>query len=381
MFWEKQWLESINLHLKINMKNIVLLALGFLLCYCQNSEEKYVCKPCGLDCDNLTFKESGTCPHCQMPLILESDLGKEEDLVPDEPDIQMGSGVFLISGGTGREDKTIRVFYYQPESFTTSSRILMVIPGAGRNGDSYRDAWIEESDRNGVLILSPMYAEEDYSFEEYHLGGLINSSNFLQHVTYIENTNQVELNEDSIQFQFTIDPQEWIFIDFDRIFDMVVKELNSNQTNYDVFGHSAGGQILHRMILFYPQSKAQRVLASNSGFYTLPDFDTKLPFGIDGTTITEEGLKSAFSQELVLFLGELDNENETGGTMLRSSSADIQGTHRLARGQYFYDYARSKARELNVPFNWEMVIIPGVGHDQRNMGKAASQYLYDPKIQ
>ncbi len=150
--------------------------------------------------------------------------------------------------------------------------------------------------------------------------------------------------------------------------------LNSNQTEYDVFGHSAGGQILHRFVLFQPHSNANRILASNSGFYTLPDFNSELPFGIKNTPLSEEDLKSSFKKQLVLFNGELDNENEKGGTLLRSPSADKQGLHRLERGRFFYNAA--KAREMEVTFNWELVIIPSAGHNHRKMGDATAEFLY-----
>ena len=44
-----------------------------------------------------------------------------------------------------------------------------------------------------------------------------------------------------------------------------------------MFGHSAGAQILHRMVLFAPGSRADRIVAANSGFYTLADPDQALP--------------------------------------------------------------------------------------------------------
>ncbi len=43
------------------------------------AEKKYVCPPCGLDCDKLTFDEPGNCPNCGMKLI---PLGGGEDSPP-----------------------------------------------------------------------------------------------------------------------------------------------------------------------------------------------------------------------------------------------------------------------------------------------------------
>jgi len=55
----------------------------------------------------------------------------------------------------------------------------------------------------------------------------------------------------------------------------------------------------------------------------------------------------------------------------------MQGLHRLARAKYFFKIAKSKAKEMNYQFNWELKIIPNVGHNMRKMGDAAGNYLYE----
>ncbi len=343
---------------------------------CKNNQEYYICKPCGLSCDKLAFSAPGTCPHCHMDLIKKSDLEREQNPVLNKVNIQTGSGEFLIEGGKGNTDKVIKIYYHKPKNYTPESRVLMVIPGAGRNGDSYRDAWIEESEKYGVLILSPVYAEKDYSFEAYHLGGVLADMNLRQSVTYVEGTNIAQLNEDLATFNVNPDPQTWLFQDFDRIFDHAMTALGGTQTQYDMFGHSAGGHILHRMAIFNPQSKTHRIMGANASFYTLPDTQVKFPFGIKDSPVKEEDLGAAFSKKLVVLLGALDNETEKGGTILRSVTADTQGTHRLARGTFFFNTSKAKAEALGLDFNWELKIIPNTGHDHQKMGNAAAGYLY-----
>ncbi len=360
--------------MKTDYSLVLLIALFFFSC---NSEKvEYVCTPCDLSCDDLTFFQAGMCPHCKMALIPKRELDPENQAAILEIDIQTGSGHFLMEGGKGHEDDTLKVFYHKPKNFSPDSQVLLVIPGAGRNGDSYRDAWIPESEQYSLLILSPMYPEQDYGFEDYHLCGLIADSNLKDHIEYLDQTNIAQLNEE--QFQFTLNPQsdEWIFKDFDRIFDLATETLHSNQQTYDMFGHSAGGHILHRLALFHPDSKADRILASNPSFYTLPSLDYPFPFGLQDAPITPETMQRTFSNKLVVFLGELDNEDETGGTFLRSTTADKQGLHRLARGKYFFDLAAATAEEAHYEFNWKRVVVPGVGHNHRLMGDAAGVYLY-----
>lgn len=40
----------------------------------KQSSEQYACLPCGNDCDHLVFDKPGTCPHCNMRLVLKKDI-------------------------------------------------------------------------------------------------------------------------------------------------------------------------------------------------------------------------------------------------------------------------------------------------------------------
>lgn len=360
---------------KIRLLSILLsqAILMLTLSSCQKPAGKYVCKPCDRSCDQLFFDEPGICPHCKMDLLKKSEL----ELTINEINIQTGSGVFLIEGAKGNLENAIRIYYHKPNNYQADSRVLFVIPGAGRNGDSYRDAWIEESEKYGVLILSPMYPEETYEFEDYHLGGLAQELNLANSISYVENSNIAKLDESQFSLSLNEDSETWLFNDFDRIFDLSMRAMNASQTTYDLFGHSAGGQILHRMAIFQTASKADRILAANSGFYTLTDTSFTFPFGTKNMHQDKQFLASAFQKKLVLFLGELDNADETGGTLLRSESVDKQGLHRLARGKFFFNHAKDIALQGDLTFNWELKIIPQVGHNHREMGDAAGKFLYE----
>lgn len=312
-----------------------------------------------------------------MKLIKKSELIDESKLKINEVTIKTGSGVFLMEGGQGNKEQPIKVYYHQPRNYSKHSTILIVLPGAGRNGDSYRDAWIEASEQYSVLILSPRYSETAYPFEGYHLGGLIKDSNIRESVEFLEGTNIAKLDEQAFRFKGNPNKANWIFNDFDRLFNLVSDHIETTQTQYDIFGHSAGGQILHRFAIFHPTTKANRIIAANAGFYTLPDIATALPFGIKNSSITTADLQLSFTKHLTLLLGELDNEAEQGGTLLRSVSADKQGTHRLARGQFFHNFSKNVAAEIDANYNWKIKIVPNVGHEHENMGKVAAKLLYD----
>lgn len=354
-------------HTHPHMRITLLLLLPLLILSCSDEQATYVCKPCNLACDDLTFDGPGQCPHCQMDLV------KRSEWVADSPKIAEGSGYFALAG---EAEGIIPVFYHRPEGFMPSSPVLLVIPGAGRNAERYRDAWVEESERYGVLILTPLFPERHYPFEDYHLCRLVEDSNLQANVTYVEGTNMAQLDEDNFEFALNGNAEEWIFHDIDRIFEKATAAVGSTRTRYDLFGHSAGGHILHRLALFGESDNINRIVAANASFYTVPTFDVDFPFGLRHAPIDSAGLSRAFERKLVLLLGENDDETETKGTLLRSETADKQGLHRLARGRHFFMHAREAANSLGLAFNWELAIVPGIGHDHRLMGDAAAEYLY-----
>lgn len=345
-----------------------------------------------------------------------STVGSSEPASKDLAEMESGSGRFIIEGGEGRQARTITVHFHKPESFTPRSPVLMVIPGAGRNGDDYRDSWIQASEEHGVLILSPSYPEKHYpEYWSYNLANMTESVTLELRLTVDTNPEDWKLEQISkssrknkdlrqiaqsnpIMYQFALfemagmiadidgeakgvtvnrDREAWIYGDFDRIFGKARAILGLESPAYDMFGHSAGGQILHRTALFQPDSKARRVLASNAGWYTVPDRETAFPYGVQGTGISEKDLEAAFQTDLIVFLGENDDADETRGSVRHTPEADAQGMHRLARGRHFFRESRAIAEELGAEFNWKLEVVPGVGHDYRRMSTAAADYLYE----
>jgi hypothetical protein len=331
--------------------------------------------------------------------------------------IHTGSGSFVVDSGT-YDQKKIRVYYHKPKNFHKDAPVLMVIPGSGRDGDEYRDAWVKASEKYGVLILSPKYSETFYpGYWSYNLAGMTDKATFNVSFTIDAHSKKWHLDDamrklsskigvhkmvgrgpghmliykivalgkagmissvdaHAMNVKFNPNSKEWIFSDFDRIFELVKKKLNLQAQTYDMFGHSAGGQILHRLVLFHPNSKADMILAANSGWYTVPTFRQNFPYGLNGTGISERQLKAAFDDNLVLFLGEDDDASATGGEHRQTSEAMRQGAGRFARGKHFFKKAKEESKVLGVDFKWKLVTVPGVGHNFRAMSEAAAKFLY-----
>lgn len=61
------------------MRTVLLLYFISISIYAQpkvNTTEIYVCPPCRMSCDTITFKKPGICPHCNMKLITKEELQK-----------------------------------------------------------------------------------------------------------------------------------------------------------------------------------------------------------------------------------------------------------------------------------------------------------------
>lgn len=272
----------------------------------------------------------------------------------------------------------LTVHYVRPQGFSASSPILLVIPGAGRNSDDYRDAWIDAACTSGTLVAALGYPEEYYDFAAYNMGGTISNLHFdnpsFSRVS--ETATTITLDDADIRFDVVTHRPDWIFDDFDRVFEQLVQTTESEQEAYDIFGHSAGGQILHRFAIFAPRSKARVIIAANSGFYTFPDLSQALPTGIQATGLTETDLSQAFGTHLVLMLGALDNDDQAGGTLLHTPYIDqSQGLGRLDRGKRFYEHARDEAEGIEAAFHWQIQVIDGIGHNYRAMSAAAVDSL------
>lgn len=328
--------------------------------------------------DGTEFPAAGSCPACGMPLVSKASLTTETSTPFEPSELLTGSHAFLARGGAGRENKRITVHYHKPRNFTAQSKILLVIPGAGRDGDEYRDAWVDVAEASSVLVAGLTYPEANYDFAAYQMGGVIKDL-VIKNMPLGPNGQMPDVmyqRDEDISFSVSNQPDEWIFGDLDRIFGLIKAASKSAQTTYDAFGHSAGGQILHRLALFHPHSKANRIIAANGGLYTQPDLALTQPAGMKDNGITTDGLRAAFAERLTLLLGELDNSDEAGGTQIHTPLLDRYGKGRLDRGKIFFEAGKRTAEAMDAPFNWTVEVVPNVGHDFRAMSRAAARLLY-----
>jgi pimeloyl-ACP methyl ester carboxylesterase len=154
----------------------------------------------------------------------------------------------------------------------------------------------------------------------------------------------------------------------------VRKRFSVTAERYSLYGHSAGGQFVHRFLLHFPQARVNRYVAANSGWYTLPDFSIQFPYGLMDSLVTEDALGKSLQLPLTILLGDRDTLTDQDN-LNQSPQAAAQGPHRLARGFHFFEAGRLAAERLGLPFAWHLATVPGADHDNALMAPAAVQYL------
>jgi poly(3-hydroxybutyrate) depolymerase len=274
--------------------------------------------------------------------------------VSAEP-IPPGKSDFLFTDDRGNADKPIRVWLYRPEKFTADSPIVFVMHGTLRNGETYREPWITLAEPAGAIVVVPEFSREHYGGSNaYQFGNMLS------------------------QADEPIDESKWTFAAIEHLFDQIKIRAGSSREKYFMFGHSAGAQFVHRMVLFQPNNRIALAVAANSGSYTFPDFSIKFPYGLQDSPTTESRLKASLQVPLLVLLGEKDTD-PNDEYLPKSAEAMSQGPMRLARGQNFYQSAEAAANRLGVPLNWKKAIVPDVGHDNALMAPAAARAMFESK--
>lgn len=246
----------------------------------------------------------------------------------------------------------LKVFYYKPAHATAQARVLFVVHGVERDAARARDNWVDAAERHGVIVLAPEFDQARFPNRLFQQGG-------------------IEAR----------DPAGWTFQLIEALFDQVRHDEGLTASTYDLFGHSAGAQFVHRLALMAPQPRLGMAVAANAGTYTFAAYaeeasSLQFPWALDASRLPPSALKERFERRLVILLGDADLK--TTGEFPSSAPAMAQGDTRLARGRHFCEAAQRQARALRVPLQWRCIEVPGVGHNSRKMSQAAVALLFGP---
>lgn len=264
--------------------------------------------------------------------------------------IHPGRGEFTFDSYQPLSDRPVNVYYVAPPD-PARAQVLIVMHGVARDSRVYRIDWEQVARDRNVLVLLPEFSEEYYpGSAAYNTGNVV--------------------DEDGDR----LPRRQWTFNIVEALFDLVVRDVGSQATDYALFGHSAGAQFVHRFVEFMPRHRARVVVAANAGWYTMPDDSVRFPYGLDGSPVQEHELGPAFASNLVVMLGA-DDVNPKDESLRRDELSDRQGDNRLERGLAFFQSARTVAQNTGLPFRWRLHVVPGMAHDHAEAAEAAASFL------
>jgi len=241
---------------------------------------------------------------------------------------------------------------YRPAGHTADAPVVIVQHGQSRNGREYCDAWIPTADIAGLLVVAITFPKEGWP----------------DAVTY--NNGHV------LDAEGTVRPREqWSQAIPGRLFALLREAGITRRPRFYLWGHSAGGQFVHRLLATQPHGILEAVGAANSGWYTLPTLDLPYPDGYGGIGLTLDDIKRLLTYPLVIFAGDRDIDGTTEN-FPKHESAMAQGPHRFARAHFFLERGRQEAAKLGIACNWRGVVVPGVAHEGMRMSHFAATYWF-----
>jgi hypothetical protein len=126
-----------------------------------------------------------------------------------------------------------------------------------------------------------------------------------------------------------------------------------------------------------PEARYAKAVVGSPGWYTMPRFDVAFPYGLRGSPVTPASLKVSLGRNVVLLLGEADTD-PNHEELRKTPEAMAQGPNRFARGQTFFRELNKRATELNTPFGWHIMKVPGAAHQPSKMSPSAATVLMAP---
>ena len=243
------------------------------------------------------------------------------------------------------------VFYHLPKTIDNDTKILFVVHGNTRNADDYLNSWIRLTKDKNIAIFAPHFKRSSFiSF----------------------NTLQMSTSNDKIR----TDTDLYLHNSIDTLFKYIKTKFKLNDKLYDIYGHSAGAQFVHRYLLMSDNPSVNKAVAANAGWYTFLN-GADFPYGVKNPPIslTDSNVKKFLSTNLYILIGT--NDIDVDSSINKSKGAQKQGINRLQRAKNFFTYTESIVEQNNLEFKWKYQAVPGAPHSNKVMSKAAVLVLFE----
>jgi hypothetical protein len=239
----------------------------------------------------------------------------------------------------------------RPRHFTADTPVLFVHHGMLRNGGDYRDYWLPLVNENNLLVVVPEFSAESFPGASWYNYG-----------------NRTDADG-------TANPRsQWTYGIVARTFAALRAAGITRRHTYGMFGHSAGGQFVHRLISLGFRDGVAAAVTANAGTYAMPDLDVPFPYGLGDTGLDTDALRALLGFRLTVMAGTADIDN-TSDNFPRDEEAMRQGDTRYARAHRYIASARAQAESLGAACAWTIVDVAGVDHDGQRMSQAAAPLL------
>jgi pimeloyl-ACP methyl ester carboxylesterase len=242
------------------------------------------------------------------------------------------------------------VYYHLPEIINNETKVLFVIHGNSRNADNYLNTWIKLAKDKNYAIFAPHFKRSQFiSF----------------------NTLQMSTSSGRIRNEANL----YLNNSIDLLFDYIKPLFDLSQDSYDIYGHSAGAQFVHRYLLFSKSPKVNKAVAANAGWYTFLD-GSNFPYGINNPPIdfSSQNVINFLNMDLHIHIGSADTD--ISSSVNQSEGANSQGLNRFQRANNFFNYTTKIVEENDLNYNWSFLVVDGVAHSNSRMSKAAAEVIF-----
>ena len=245
------------------------------------------------------------------------------------------------------------IFYHLPETVDENTKILFIIHGNSRNADDYLKVWRNLTEDENVALFAPHFTRN--SFISFNTLQMSTSNGVIRADTNLYLNNSI-----------------------DTLFEFIKSKFNLKANSYDIYGHSAGAQFVHRYLLMSKDPKVNIAVAANAGWYTFLN-GANFPYGVKNPPIilSDSNVKVFLGTNLHILIGS--NDIDVNSSVNKSDGAQKQGLNRLQRAKNFFDYTSLIVEQNDLVFNWKYQLVPGAPHSNKVMSRAAVRIFFDSK--
>lgn len=252
--------------------------------------------------------------------------------------------------------RPLEVNVYRPERHRPDDEVVFVQHGMLRNGDEYRDFWIDAAERHNLLIVAPTFGNAHFPKAEGYNNGLV-----------VGEDGAIAASDD------------WLYAVPARVLAALREAGVTKRETVKLFGHSAGGQFVHRLLATQSETPFEAAFAANSGWYTLPTLERSFPEGLGGLGLGAAELARWLAWPMAILAGDQDIVT-SDPNLPAQPEALAQGPMRYARARFVLDFARAEAERRGLACNWTLITVPGIGHDGAAMSRAAASWWFEGRI-